>query len=148
MPEEFEVPSPHEQHIEHTTHHAHAQGDSFASKIAVMTAIMATVGALMSYQAGSTENEAAMDKNNAAIQKTEAANEWSYYQAKSSGRTCRIWQAISQGWIPPIMLLRRGGTGNRRRRRARRLKHSNNGQGSGTRSQSRRCISITAGPRQ
>jgi hypothetical protein len=49
-----------------------------------MTAIMATVGALMSYQAGSTENEAAMDKNNAAIQKTEAANEWNYYQAKSS----------------------------------------------------------------
>ena len=48
MPEEFEVSSPHEQHIEHTTHHAHAQGDRFASKIAVMTAIMATVGALMS----------------------------------------------------------------------------------------------------
>ena len=84
MPEEFEVPSPHEQHIEHTTHHAHAQGDRFASKVAVMTAIMATVGAMMSYQAGSTESEAAMDKNNAAIQKTEAANEWNYYQAKSS----------------------------------------------------------------
>jgi hypothetical protein len=84
MPEEFEVPSPHEHHVEHATHHAHAQGDRFASKIAVMTAIMATVGALMSYQAGSTESAAAMDKNNAAMQKTEAANEWSYYQAKSS----------------------------------------------------------------
>jgi hypothetical protein len=84
MPEEFEVPSPHEQHVEHATHHAHAHGDDFASKIAVMTAVMATIGALLSYQAGSTESEAAMDKNNAAISKTEASNEWNYYQAKSS----------------------------------------------------------------
>ncbi len=49
-----------------------------------MTAIMATLGALLSYQAGSTESEAAMDKNNAAIKKTEASNQWNYYQAKSS----------------------------------------------------------------
>lgn len=84
MPEEFEVPSPHEHHVEHATHNAHAHGDGFASKIAVMTAVMATIGALLSYQAGSTESEAAMDKNNAAIEKTEASNEWNYYQAKSS----------------------------------------------------------------
>lgn len=84
MQEEFEVPSPHEHHVEHTTHHAHSRGDGFASKIAVMTALMATLGAMLSYQAGSTESEAAMDKNNAAIIKTEAANQWSYYQAKSS----------------------------------------------------------------
>lgn len=84
MSESFEVPSPHEKHVEHTTEHAHARGDNFASRIAVMTAIMATVGAMLSYQAGSTESEAAMDKNNAAIFKTEAANQWNYYQAKSS----------------------------------------------------------------
>lgn len=84
MSEEFEVPSPHEHHLEHVTAHAHESGDNFAGRIAVMTAIMATVGALFSYQAGSTENEAAMNKNNAAIKKTEAANQWSYYQAKSS----------------------------------------------------------------
>jgi len=84
MSEGFEVPSPHEHHVEHVTKNAHAHGDSFASKIAVMTAIMATVGALLSYQAGSSESEAAMDKNNAAIKKTEASNEWNYYQAKSS----------------------------------------------------------------
>ena len=84
MSEAFEVPSPHEKHIEHTTEHAHARGDNFASRIAVMTALMATLGAMLSYQAGSTESEAAMDKNNAAIIKTEAANQWNYYQAKSS----------------------------------------------------------------
>jgi hypothetical protein len=80
MSEPFEVPSPHEHHVEH----AHGRGDRFAGKIAVMTAIMATLGALLSYQAGSTESEAAMDKNNAAIKKTEASNQWNYYQAKSS----------------------------------------------------------------
>ncbi|WP_419735580.1 DUF4337 domain-containing protein [Pseudomonas sp. COR18] len=84
MSEAFEVPSPHEKHVEHTTEHAHARGDGFASRIAVMTAVMATIGAMLSYQAGSTESEAAMDKNNAAIIKTEAANQWNYYQAKSS----------------------------------------------------------------
>lgn len=84
MSEAFEVPSPHEKHIEHTTEHAHGRGDNFASRIAVMTALMATLGAMLSYQAGSTESEAAMDKNNAAIIKTEAANQWNYYQAKSS----------------------------------------------------------------
>ncbi|WP_017475763.1 MULTISPECIES: DUF4337 domain-containing protein [unclassified Pseudomonas] len=84
MSEAFEVPSPHEKHVEHATEHAHRSGDNFASRIAVMTAIMATVGAMLSYQAGSTESEAAMDKNNAAIFKTEAANQWNYYQAKSS----------------------------------------------------------------
>lgn len=84
MSEAFEVPSPHEKHVEHATEHAHRSGDNFASRIAVMTAIKATVGAMLSYQAGSTESEAAMDKNNAAIFKTEAANQWNYYQAKSS----------------------------------------------------------------
>ena len=84
MSEAFEVPSPHEKHIEHTTEHAHGRGDSFASRIAVMTALMATLGAMLSYQAGSTESDAALDKNNAAIIKTEAANQWNYYQAKSS----------------------------------------------------------------
>jgi len=84
MAEEFEVPSPHEQHLEHVTEHAHGSGDNFAGKIAVMTAIMATIGALFSYQAGSSESMAAMNKNDAAIKKTEAANQWNYYQAKSS----------------------------------------------------------------
>lgn len=84
MSEDFEVPSPHEHHVNHVTQHAHAHRDNFASRIAVITAIMATMGALFSYQAGSTESEAAMDKNNAAIKKTEAANQWNYYQAKSN----------------------------------------------------------------
>jgi cytochrome c556 len=84
MQDDFEVPSPHEHHVEHATEHAKSRGDNFAGRIAVMTAVMATMGAMLSYQAGSTESDAGMDKNNAAIIKTEASNQWSYYQAKSS----------------------------------------------------------------
>ena len=49
-----------------------------------MTAIMATVGALFGFQGGATQNDAAMFKNEAAIKKTEAANQWNFYQSKSS----------------------------------------------------------------
>ncbi|MBU6487395.1 MAG: DUF4337 family protein [Burkholderiales bacterium] len=87
MSEEFEVRGPHEEALEHAGHH-HAHGhsgapiDPFAGRIAVMTAILATVGAVFSYQGGSTEGLALFYKNEAAIRKTEAANQWSYYQAK------------------------------------------------------------------
>ncbi len=78
--EEFEVHGPHDHELEHAAHGK----DSFSSNIAVMTAILATLGAFFSYQAGSTQNEAAMFKNNAAIKKTEASNQWNFFQAKST----------------------------------------------------------------
>ena len=76
----FHVHGPHDHELEHAAH----SNDDFSSKIAVMTAIMATVGALIGYEGGATQNAAAMYKNSAAIKKTEAANQWSYYQSKSS----------------------------------------------------------------
>ena len=78
--EEFEVRGPHEEALEGEA----SEWDAFSSKIAVTTAILATLGALFSYQAGSTQNEAAMLKNDAAIKKTEAENQWSYYESKGS----------------------------------------------------------------
>ncbi|MEO7493704.1 MAG: DUF4337 domain-containing protein [Massilia sp.] len=75
----FHVHGPHDHAVEHAAHGS----DSFSNRIAVMTAILATVGAMFGYQGGATQNEAAMNKNNAAIDKTEAANAWNYYQAKS-----------------------------------------------------------------
>jgi len=50
----------------------------------VTTAVLATVGALFSYEAGATQADSTLFKINAAISKTEAANQWNYYQAKSS----------------------------------------------------------------
>jgi hypothetical protein len=76
----FHVHGPHDHAVEHAGHHG---GDTFSNNIAVMTAILATVGALFGYLGGSTQNEAALYKNNAAIAKTAAADAWNYYQAKS-----------------------------------------------------------------
>ncbi|MBI1892344.1 MAG: DUF4337 domain-containing protein [Burkholderiales bacterium] len=76
----FHVHGPHDHEVEHAAH----KGDSFSGKIAVMTAILATIGALFGYMGGATQNDAAMFKNNAAIKKTEASNQWNYYQAKSN----------------------------------------------------------------
>ena len=51
---------------------------------ASLPAIIATVGAIFSYQGGATQANAGLYKNNAAIKKTEASNQWSYFQSKST----------------------------------------------------------------
>ena len=76
----FHVHGPHDHAVEHAAQHG---GDNFSNRIAVMTAVLATAGALFGYLGGSTQNEAALYKNNAAIAKTAAADAWNYYQAKS-----------------------------------------------------------------
>jgi hypothetical protein len=78
----FHVHGPHDHELEHAAQHG--DKDSFSGTIAVMTAILATIGALFSYMGGATQANAGLFKNNAAIKKTEAANQWNYYQAKSS----------------------------------------------------------------
>jgi Domain of unknown function (DUF4337) len=83
----FHVHGPHDHAIEHAAqggHGAHAaDDDNFSGRIAMITAILATVGALFAYQGGATQANAMLFKNNAAIKKTEASNQWNYYQAKS-----------------------------------------------------------------
>ena len=78
----FHVHGPHDHELEHAQ-----QGgshDPSSGTIAVVTAILATVGALFSYMGGATQANAGLYKNNAAIKKTEASNQWNYYQSKSS----------------------------------------------------------------
>jgi len=77
----FHVHGPHDHEVEHASQHGHK--DSFAGQIAVITALLATIGAIFSYMGGATQANAGLYKNNAAIKKTEAANQWNYYQAKS-----------------------------------------------------------------
>jgi hypothetical protein len=76
----FHVHGPHDHAVEHVAH----GGDTFSNRIAVMTAVLATAGALFGYLGGDTQTDAALFKNNAAIDKTTASNAWNYYQAKSS----------------------------------------------------------------
>jgi uncharacterized protein DUF4337 len=78
----FHAHGPHDHALEHAAHQGST--DRFAGRIAVTTAVLATVGAMFAYQAGATQAEAALAKNNAAIAKTEAANQWAYYQSKSN----------------------------------------------------------------
>jgi Domain of unknown function (DUF4337) len=83
MPHEhFHVHGPHDHELEHAAEHG--ASDRFAGRIAVATAVLATVGALMSFAGGDTQAKAQLYKNNAAITKTEANDQWAYYQAKGS----------------------------------------------------------------
>lgn len=79
----FHVHGPHDHELEHAAQGGHNSGGMIA-QIAVITAIIATVGALFSYMGGATQANAGLYKNNAAIKKTEAANQWNYFQAKST----------------------------------------------------------------
>ena len=83
----FRVHGPHDHELEHAQKGDHDGGHGdhggMVSQIALFTAIIVTVGALFGYMAGVTQTNAGLFKNNAAIKKTEAANQWSYFQAKS-----------------------------------------------------------------
>ena len=81
MSEGFHVHGPHDHEVEHRAQHS---DDPFAGRIAVVTAIFATIGALFGYMAGHTQNEALLFKNEAAIRRTQASDQWNFYQAKSN----------------------------------------------------------------
>lgn len=80
MAEEFEVPSPHEHRVESA---AESPGDTLAQRIALMTAIIATVAAFISYQSGSAQNQAMFLKNESILKQAEASDQWAFFQAKS-----------------------------------------------------------------
>ena len=77
----FHVHGPHDHEVEHVAQHG---GDEFTSRLAVLTAILSTIGAIFGYMGGHSQNAALLYKNEAAIQKTSASNQWNYYQAKSN----------------------------------------------------------------
>ena len=85
----FHVHGPHDHELEHAAQGGHDDkakegGKGMIAQIAVITAIIATVGALFSYMGGATQANAGLYKNNAAIKKTEASNQWNFFQAKST----------------------------------------------------------------
>ncbi len=86
----FHVHGPHDHAVEHEAAHGNGEhgagmgGFNLPQMVAIFTAILATIGAIVSYQGGHTQNEALLHKNDAVLKKTEAANQWSYYQAKGT----------------------------------------------------------------
>lgn len=94
MEDEFHVHGSHEHEVEHRASH----GVSLAQQIAVFTAVLASVGAIVSYLGSNAQNEALFHKNEAVLYKAHASDQWSYYQAKSmKGNLVSIAQDLSTG---------------------------------------------------
>lgn len=70
-------------HHEHVLEHEGQHGVGIAQYVAIFTAILSTVGAVVSYQGAATQNEAMLYKNDAVLKKAQASDQWNYYQAKS-----------------------------------------------------------------
>jgi len=70
----------HGQHDDAVEHAAHA--DSLGRNVAMFTAILATIGAIISYQNSGSESRGLELKNEAILNKAEASDQWAYYQAK------------------------------------------------------------------
>ena len=92
----FHVHGPHDHELEHAVQHS-AQG-GMINQIAMFTAVIATVGAVFAYMGGATQANAGLYKNNAAIKKTEAANQWNYFQSKSTKQSLA---EVSRDLSPP-----------------------------------------------
>lgn len=81
MPEEeFEVRGAHEDALEHAAEH----GIGLGQEIALFSAVLATLGAIVSFLGGHTQNEALYYKNESVLMKARASDAWSYYQATST----------------------------------------------------------------
>jgi hypothetical protein len=69
----------HEHALEHRAH----QGPGLGQQIAIFTAVLATIGAVVSFLGGKTQNDALYLKNEAVLKRSEASDQWNFYQAKS-----------------------------------------------------------------
>jgi Domain of unknown function (DUF4337) len=72
------VHGPHDHAVEHA---AHTPG--LGQQVAIFTAVLATVGAIVSFFGGDTQNKALLFKNEAVLERAEASDQWNFYQAKS-----------------------------------------------------------------
>jgi len=78
--EEFHVHGAHDHAVEHAASH----GPGLAQQVAIFTAILSAIGAIVSYEGGNTANEAMLYKNEAVLQKSLASDQWNFYEAKST----------------------------------------------------------------
>src|SRR3954447_25769516 len=71
----------HGAHDHAVEHEAHRGG--LGQQVAIFSAILATVGAVVSFFGGDTQNNAMLYKNEAVLERAEATDQWNFYQAKS-----------------------------------------------------------------
>ncbi len=68
----------HEHAVEHAAHFG-----GLGQQVAIFSAVLATVGAVVSFLGGDTQNKAILYKNEAVLERAEATDQWNFYQAKS-----------------------------------------------------------------
>lgn len=78
MEDEFEVRGAHEGVIEEAAEKRVPLGQ----EVALFSAILATLGAIVSFLGGHTQNDALYYKNEAVLMKARASDAWAYYQAE------------------------------------------------------------------
>jgi hypothetical protein len=71
----------HGAHDHAVEHEAHKGG--LGQQVAIFSALLATVGAIVSFLGGHTQNQALLYKNDAVLERAKASDQWNYYQAKS-----------------------------------------------------------------
>lgn len=72
------VHGPHDHAVEHA-----GSTPGLGQQVAIFTAVLATVGAIVSFFGGDTQNKALLYKNEAVLERAEASDQWNFYQAKS-----------------------------------------------------------------
>ena len=82
MPEDYDVRGAHEAALEE----AAERRDQLAQAIALFSALLATLGAVISLLGGHTQTEAILAKNDAVLLKARASDQWAYYQAEDMKR--------------------------------------------------------------
>lgn len=79
--------SEHDFHVhgveEHEVEHHAMAGHTLSQWVAVFSAVLSSLGAVISYQSGATLNDAMLQKNEAVLKKARATDLWNFYQAKS-----------------------------------------------------------------
>jgi Domain of unknown function (DUF4337) len=91
-----EIRSPHEEVLEER-----AREGGLAQRIALTTAILATVGAFFGYRAGVTLSEAMLLKNDQIVKQAQASDQWAFYQAKAT--RAFISRSMAQTATDPVV---------------------------------------------
>ncbi len=74
---------PHEEAL-HALTLGHGRHHGLGQWVAIFTAILATMGAIVGYQGTRLMHEVLLRKNEAVLQQTMATDQWNYYQAVST----------------------------------------------------------------
>ena len=64
--------------------HLHHDGNPLSQWVALFTAILAALGAILGYQGNRLMDEVLLQKNDAVLMKAHATDQWNYYQAVST----------------------------------------------------------------